>query len=184
VEADLQSAWATRAWQYAVVRPIANRPPHFFRRLVLDGTPITNAGLSGLKELPALEDLSLARTQVGDAGLELLKIQKKLRRLVLDGCPVRGTGLPHLKELPNLTDLRLGCPTLTDLFAKNLGQLTKLERLSLATSGVTDDGLKRLSGLRNLRELELIGTKVTAAGTAELRRALPECNVMIGKAAK
>ena len=40
---------------------------------------------------------------------------------------------------------------------------------------VTDAGLVHLKGLPNLELLNLIGTQVTAAGVAELKKALPKC---------
>jgi Leucine-rich repeat (LRR) protein len=152
------------------------------QRLVLDGLPITDAGLRALKDLPALTDLSLRRTQVSDAGLASLKELNTLRRLVLDGTALRGVGLANnLKELTELTELRLGCATLTDLAAKQLGELKalkKLERLSLAGSSIGDDTLKQLHGLTGLRELDLTGTKVSAAGVASAKKALPKCRIV------
>jgi serine/threonine protein kinase/Leucine-rich repeat (LRR) protein len=148
--------------------------------LDLSGAPIEKDHLDALKRLPALADLSLARTQVGDDGLETLAGCKKLRRLVLDGCPVRGPGLAHLKDLPTLTELRLGSPPLTDVFLPRLAPLKRLEKLSLAGSKVGDDGLKSLHGLKDLTELDLGGTKVTAAGVAALQKALPKCHIFSG----
>jgi hypothetical protein len=37
--------------------------------------------------------------------------------------------------------------------------------------------VKELAGLKSLLSLELINTKVTAAGAAELRKALPNCKI-------
>jgi hypothetical protein len=53
-------------------------------------------------------------------------------------------------------------------------------RLSLARSGVSDEGLKHLHGLTNLLELDLRTTKVTAAGVADLQKALPQCKITSG----
>ena len=37
--------------------------------------------------------------------------------------------------------------------------------------------LAHIKGLTNLHELGLVGTKVTAAGVAELQQALPNCTI-------
>jgi hypothetical protein len=42
---------------------------------------------------------------------------------------------------------------------------------------VTDAGLKELVGLEQLRNLNLRRARVTAAGIAELRKALPQCTI-------
>jgi Leucine-rich repeat (LRR) protein len=158
------------------------------QRLVLDGLPITDAGLAALEGLPALTDLSLRGTQVDDAGLALLKGLKKLRRLALDGAPVRGVRLAaNLTGLSELTELHLGCATLTDLAAGQLAELKalkKLARLSLAGSSVGDEALKRLHELAGLKELDLTNTKVSAAGVAAAKKALPGCRIVDGPAAR
>ncbi len=77
-----------------------------------------------------------------------------------------------------MIDLSLGCPSLADLFAKNLAELKQLKRLSLAGSGLGDDGIKHLAGLPNLEWLDLRRTKASAAGVAELQKALPNCKIV------
>ena len=42
---------------------------------------------------------------------------------------------------------------------------------------VTDAGLVHLKGLTGLKDLGLYGTKVTNAGVAELKKALPKCKI-------
>jgi Leucine-rich repeat (LRR) protein len=156
------------------------------RRLSLEGCSVGGPGLERLKSAGALREtlaeLSLARTQVGDAQLSNLRDFPKLRRLDLSGCPVRGPGLTVLKDLPELREAILACPTLTDLFAEELSELKQVERLSLAGSGLTDEGLKHLRGLPKLRHLDLTATRVTAAAAAALQKELPRCNVRSGPA--
>jgi len=92
---------------------------------------------------------------------------------------IRGLGLAHLSNRPGLIDLSLSCPTLGDLSAKVLAELKQVKRLSLAGSGLTDEGIKHLAGLTNLEWLDLRRTKASAAGVAELKKALPKCKVMV-----
>jgi len=42
---------------------------------------------------------------------------------------------------------------------------------------ITDAGLNALSGLSQLRFLALTDTKVTEAGAAKLKKALPHCEI-------
>ena len=53
----------------------------------------------------------------------------------------------------------------------------KLEGLHLAGSPITDAGLKQLHSLKSLTKVYLKDAKVTEAGVAELRKALPRCEV-------
>jgi hypothetical protein len=43
---------------------------------------------------------------------------------------------------------------------------------------VTDKGLKHLAGLKKLWKLELISTKVTDNGKADLKKALPKLKIL------
>jgi len=43
---------------------------------------------------------------------------------------------------------------------------------------VTDAGLKELGVLKGLRALVLFDTKVTDAGVADFKRALPDCKIV------
>ena len=56
--------------------------------------------------------------------------------------------------------------------------LKQLKRLSLVGSGLTDAGIKHLAGLTNLESLDLRRTKASAAGIAELQKALPGCQIV------
>ena len=47
----------------------------------------------------------------------------------------------------------------------------------LGRTQIADAWLVHLKGLTNLRRLELTGTKVTAAGVADLQKELPNCKI-------
>ena len=51
--------------------------------------------------------------------------------------------------------------------------LTRLRRLSLDDTAITDNGLNALTNSKNLQDLSVKRTKVTAAGIAKLRIAVP-----------
>jgi hypothetical protein len=59
---------------------------------------------------------------------------------------------------------------------EDLKELTKLQSLNLPEQ-ITDAGFDHLKGLTNLTDLYLLGTQVTDAGVAELKKALPNCEI-------
>jgi hypothetical protein len=61
--------------------------------------------------------------------------------------------------------------------ARGVVSLRQLQELILQDTGVTDVALKALASLKKLKTVYLNGTKVTAAGMADLKKALPECEV-------
>jgi hypothetical protein len=64
-------------------------------------------------------------------------------------------------------------------FVAHLKGLTGLRELDLYNmKKITDAGLVHLKGLTGLRELVLYGTKITDAGAASLRKALPGTRIM------
>ena len=73
--------------------------------LLLDSTPITNAGLSNLKGITELLGLSLKDTKITDAGLVHLKELKSLQILSLSNTMVTVAGIESLKGMPRLKTL-------------------------------------------------------------------------------
>ena len=59
----------------------------------------------------------------------------------------------------------------------HLKGLTSLWKRVLDGPHVTDSGLVRLKGLTKLKGLNLSFAQVTDAGVAELRKALPNCEI-------
>ena len=53
-----------------------------------------------------------------------------------------------------------------------------LKTLEIPTQVQTDAGLVYLKDLANLTQLVLEGTKVTDAGVAKLKQALPKCRII------
>ena len=96
------------------------------------------------------------------------------------GPRVTDAGLAHLKGLPQLQTLDLGLHAqVTDAGLKHLKGLTQLQTLKLDfCPQVTDAGLEHLKGLIQLKRLNLMGTKVTDAGVSELKKALPNVEII------
>jgi hypothetical protein len=98
-----------------------------------------------------------------------------------------------LAALKSLESLNLADTQVTDTGLKELAGLTSLQELDLTRVQITDGGLRELAGLKSLKTLDLTGTGVkgqkpgedldlrflvTDTGIAELRKALPELNII------
>ena len=125
--------------------------------LSLARTQITDAGLADSEGLIHLPSLDLTRTNITDAGLEHIKGLAMLQSLNLNGTKVTDVGLIYLKGLANLQWLDLG------------------------QTKITDAGLEHLNGLTHLKKLYLGGSQVTDVGVNGRRKALPSCEIITGK---
>jgi predicted nucleic acid-binding protein len=125
-----------------------------------------------------LRELYLHSPGITDAGLAHLRDLVKLKTLYLGGSSVTDAGLVHLDGLLGLRTLNLARTAITDAGLAHLSGLTGLRTLVLWETRVTDTGLVHLRALPGLRELDVERTRVTAAGIEDLRRALPEVEVL------
>jgi Leucine-rich repeat (LRR) protein len=138
---------------------------------------IGNAGMAALKDLPALEYLSLD-PGVTDAGLKHVGQLPNLRWLKIGTGKIRGPGLAELANLPRLERLCL-CNSfrnpsqISDRHIKYLEGLTQLKSLTLwgIADRLTDASLASISKLKNLEELYFIrtGSRFTPTGVAHLK---------------
>jgi len=149
--------------------------------LILDTTPVTDAGLACLEDLKELVNLELPYCkQVTDTGVAYLKGLTRLRGLKLCDTQVTDTGLSFLEALTDLEELDLHLTPITDAGLVHLRRLTRLRELDLSHTHVTDAGLKHLEELTGLVELKLEETKVGHSGVEALRRCLPRVWVIYG----
>ena len=92
---------------------------------------------------------------------------------VSDADLVNLEGLSHLESLNLVDRIRI-----TDAGLIDIRGLAQLKMLDLQRTNVSDVGVANLKGLGRLKTLYLYGTKVTTAGVNELRRALPNCEII------
>ena len=59
-----------------------------------------------------------------------------------------------------------------------LNGLPHLKEINVSDSEVTDKGLRRLADFKSLRRIDVRNTKVTAQGVEELKKTLPDCEVI------
>jgi internalin A len=140
---------------------------------------VTDAGLKELAGLKQLQTLALRASQVTDAGLKELAALKQLQTLDLGGTKITDARLKELAGLKQLQTLNLDFTEVTGTGLKELAALKQLQALNLSLTQVTDTGLKELAGLKQLQTLNLHETKITDAGLKELKRALPECEILL-----
>ncbi len=157
-------------------RPGRERPIRV-RRLYLNQTQVTDAGLARLPGSEALETLSLTGTAVTDAGLADLRRFPNLRHLYLSGLPVTDETLKELGQLKLLTTLHLANTKVTDAGTVHLRSLTNLTSLTLQGTSIGDESLAHLKELANLQSLLLSQTNVTDAGIESLRT-LPRLRIL------
>jgi Leucine-rich repeat (LRR) protein len=137
---------------------------------------ISNTGMAALKDLPALEYLSLD-PGLTDAGLKHVGQLHKLRWLKIGTEKIRGPGLAELANLPRLERLCLWGNSqrlISDRHIKYLEGLMQLKSLTLwggTCNSLTDASLASIAKLYNLEELHFIRTspRFTVAGAAQLK---------------
>jgi Leucine-rich repeat (LRR) protein len=101
--------------------------------------------------------------------------------IYLEGGQVTDAALAHLNRLTGLQELYLDGSQITDAGLADLQGLIGLRWLWLNRTQITDDGLVHLQALTGLQELWLLRTQVTDAGPAQLRQALPNCQIKTGR---
>jgi hypothetical protein len=146
--------------------------------VTLSGTDVNDVDLANLTGLTKLEILELDHTQVSDAGLAELSGLTNVDKLFLGNTSITDDGLVHLTGLTKLNTLFLSSTKLTDASLVHLAGLTELEWMDLEGTQVTDAGLIQLTGLPKLKWIDLRNTRVTDHGASELKKALPNLDIV------
>jgi hypothetical protein len=120
-----------------------------------DKQPLDDADMEHFLQLPMLEDLSLSRYKITDAGIQHLAGMTQLTRL-------------ELKEMP-----------ITDACASTFDKLTGIASLDLSNTKVGDEVLRRIGGMMSLRELNLSHTSITDAGIKHLLARIKLTGILI-----
>lgn len=146
--------------------------------LGLAGTAISDASLAKLAALPTAFRLDLSDTRIGDAGVSNVRGLRVLQWLDLSGTRVTDAALATLaKNQTRLSHLELRGTAITSAGLAHLASLPLLGTLDLSDCALADDAIDELVRCKSLYVLKLTGTKITPAGIARLRKALPNCHV-------
>ena len=101
-----------------------------------------------------------------------------IRFLSLNSLELSDVALNALPYMPNLKTLRVCGGGITDGGLKNLSKCPNVIDLHLQyVPQVTDEGTKCIKQLTHLTSLVIEHSRITESGVAELRTALPECQV-------
>ena len=170
--------------------------------LFAGGAPVTNDGLSHLPPLPSLRSLMLQSGDLSEGYLAHVSHLPSLTSLMvssdaatpglehLRGTPLETlslhwqTNLPdeslaHLAAIPNLRELSLrGTRCLTTDGFRHLAQVKTLQKLILTKTNFDDDAVEAIGSLDRLTHLDVTDTKLTPAGLAYLKAAMPRCEVI------
>jgi internalin A len=149
----------------------------------------TDSGLQNLALLPHLKELAIGGNKLSDVGLQFLRQVPGLTSLDVSGSQRTDSGLwsvsmteaaiDSIATLRNLQELRLGGSPASSRWLEKMKGLKKLERLSLQDSRrLGNDGSVVLATFTGLRWLDLKGTSMTAQAVAELRKQLPQCEIV------
>ena len=136
--------------------------------LILDGTEISDAGLSKLSGLKNLEFVDLSHTDISGEGLiKLIEAGTlaKLEYLDLGSNQLSKRTIAALAKLPHLIRLRIAHAGLVDTDLKCIAAINGLRMLYLTdNAALTDKGLPALLASKQLQFIDLRGTASTARG--------------------
>lgn len=145
--------------------------------LWLQDARVGDSGIGCFAGLRQLQKLNLNGTDITDAGLGHLEALENLKLLGLGAAKITDAGLKHLVRLKQLAILNVSHTQITDAGLDCLRSLPRLEGLVLGATRITDKGLNTLKGFKQLRHLDLQDTQVSDEGIADLRLALPMCDI-------
>jgi mono/diheme cytochrome c family protein len=121
-----------------------------------------------------------ARTFSDQQAAVLSKLSEQIVWLKLGDTEITDATLVQVAKLKNLQKLHVEQTRITDAGLQQLKGLANLEYLNLYGTEVTDAGLTELTNLKNLKTVYLWQTKVTEEGLANLKKAMPNLDVIGG----
>jgi Leucine-rich repeat (LRR) protein len=141
--------------------------------------------VAAVVKMPRLKNLSLVSSPVTDRCVEIIASNPRLKVVGFSGCRgISDQGIAHLRKMPQLEYVWLSDTGITDAGAAHLVGLKQLNNLVYSSTRVGHGAVPFLKQMTSLRHLNVVGTQMTAADIAELRQALPQCNIhWDGKAA-
>ena len=133
--------------------------------LSLKGCAVTDAKFDALAGMSKLKEFDMFRTRGGDRALGVISNCKEITKLKLRDSAITNKGLiEHITKFENLTSMDLGETQISDEALIAIGKLSKLEDLNLLRTKVTSAGVAELGRLKlkrlNLDDIASIGDSV------------------------
>ncbi len=140
------------------------------KKLNLDRSEITDAGLSQAKTLVNLESITLFSTLVKGKAFKDLTGLKKLHTINIPLNELTPDTYELFSAYPKLTTLDVGRCHPSEQAIKSIAKCTNLIDLDLSGNRtVNDRTIKYLKSLKQLKSIRLYGTNVSLEGLAELK---------------
>jgi hypothetical protein len=164
-----------------------DRLPEVNEVALYDG--VSDAGLAAICQIE--ESLSLEQMYVDPAlritnsGLAHLAKLQELQSLVLLGLGIDDAGAAHFKSIRGLRNLSLEQPShrplqvFTEKGFAEIGELIRLETLTLGCLQISDESASNLHRMKHLQTLRLRACGISDQALADLREALPHCDVVV-----
>ena len=153
--------------------------------LMLYSTSNTDAWIARFEGMPEIKNLYFDSTDLTDKGIEVISQLPNLRELVIGfgRTQVTNSGIERLSRNQALETVRLYHLDITDEGLANLSSFSKLKELTIYSDaprkkGLTESGIRFLKKLSKLKRLEVGGGWLSEDAVAELRQALPDCNIV------
>ena len=142
------------------------------KTLLIEGSGIDDAAMAEVSRVAALEQLTINKARLTDAGLARLLALPRLGSIgMTDVLGPTDAGVARLAALPGLRSLGLhNIPGVGDLVLAAIRENHRdMEALVFDRGRVSDAGLANIAGMKDLRALNLQGTQVTDVGLANIR---------------
>ena len=134
-------------------------------------------GISNVAGLIRLKVLNVPTAKLTNAAMSHLKNLAAMESLVLTGANIDDAGVSQLAGMSNLQILNLSNSGITDAGMDHVGKLASLQMLFLARTAITDASIPQLVKLKGLRRLDIVGTGITAAGREKIRATIPRIEI-------
>jgi Leucine-rich repeat (LRR) protein len=142
--------------------------------LRINAIPLEDSAIAVLKMMPALQELSLVGTSIGDGAFESLAAMEQLKVLDVSGNDqVLGrtfTELVKKKRFGGLTSLTADNSGFGYYGLVEIGSLPSLEFLSVNKSYVGDQALEGVSKSKSIKRLYLSQNLISDAGMPSFKR--------------
>lgn len=143
---------------------------------------LTDTGMIAIAQLTQIEHLRIRGGSIGDEGLKTLSKMPNLKILNLPQGQFTDRGLAELRQLPRLDSLRIGSPSVTDAGIATFKDFPALRSIHLIDIPITDRGLTDLLAIPRLNSLYLDGAKITDAAVDQMFAKHPHLHVHFNQA--